>query len=120
MTPACGDVQPLPAAFAHGDCEHPRPLLDALDHGFANVEADVHLVGDELLVAHDAEDLRPGRTLAALYLDPLRERVRRNGGSVYRQPTPFSLLVDVKTDSEPAYAAVFIFSAMSFRCVLDN
>jgi hypothetical protein len=100
------DVEPLPAAFAHGDCEHPRPLLDALDHGFANVEADVHLVGNELLVGHDAEDLRPGRTLAALYLDPLRERVRRNGGFVYAQPTPFGLLIDVKTAAEPGYAAL--------------
>jgi len=100
------DVEPLPAAFAHGDCEHPRPLHDALDHGFANVEADVHLVGNELLVGHDVEDLRPGRTLAALYLDPLRERVRRNGGFVYARPTPFSLLVDVKTAAEPGYAAL--------------
>ena len=35
---------PLPRAHAHNDYEHPRPLLDALSHGFCSVEADVHLV----------------------------------------------------------------------------
>ena len=28
-------------AHAHNDYEHARPLLDALDHGFCGVEADV-------------------------------------------------------------------------------
>ena len=51
----------------------------------------MHLVGNELLVGHDVEDLRPGRTLAALYLDPLRGRVRRNGRFVHTQPTAFGL-----------------------------
>ena len=36
-------VTPLRQAHAHNDYEHPRPLLDALDHGFCSVEADVFL-----------------------------------------------------------------------------
>ena len=32
---------PLARAHAHNDYEHPRPLRDALDHGFTSVEADV-------------------------------------------------------------------------------
>ena len=47
------EVEPLAQAHAHNDYEHPRPLLDALDHGFTSVEADVWLVDGELLVAHD-------------------------------------------------------------------
>src|SRR4051812_48862087 len=65
---------PLVHAHAHNDYEHPRPLLDALDCGFCSVEADVHLVGGRLLVAHDAAHLRPARTLQSLYLDPLHDR----------------------------------------------
>ena len=75
---------PLVRAHAHNDYEHTRPLLDALDHGFASVEADIHLVDGQLLVAHDRKSVKPERTLEALYLDPLRERVRKNGGRVYR------------------------------------
>ncbi|WP_459645112.1 phosphatidylinositol-specific phospholipase C/glycerophosphodiester phosphodiesterase family protein [Kineococcus sp. NUM-3379] len=105
--PAPAGVRPLPQAHAHNDYEHPRPLLDALDHGFTSVEADIYLVGGELLVAHDPEDLRPDRTLQSLYLDPLAERVRRNGGSVYpHSGADFQLLVDIKTEGRATYAAL--------------
>src|SRR5215475_1398103 len=70
-------VVPLRHAHAHNDYEHKRPLLDALDHGFCSIEADIYLVDGQLLVAHDRRDVRPERTLQALYLDPLRERVKR-------------------------------------------
>src|SRR4051812_6365807 len=77
-------VQPLTHAHAHNDYEHARPLFDALDHGFCSVEADIWLVDGALLVAHDKKDLKPARTLQSLYLDPLRERTKANGGRVYR------------------------------------
>ena len=51
--------EPHPAAHAHNDYEHDRPLLDALEHGFTSVEADVWLVDGELRVAHDREDAVP-------------------------------------------------------------
>jgi len=97
---------PLPQAHAHNDYEHPRPLLDALDNGFCSVEADVWLVNDQLLVAHDLPDARPERTLQALYLDPLRARVAKNGGKVFQDGPPFTLLVDVKSDATDTYLAL--------------
>src|SRR4051795_874708 len=78
------EARPLPQAHAHNDYEHARPLLDALDHGFCSVEADIWLMPEGLLIGHDRKDLRPNRTLQALYLDPLRERIQANGGRVYR------------------------------------
>lgn len=98
-----GDATPLRGAHAHNDYEHKRPLLDALDQGFTSVEADIFLVGDELLVAHERKDVRPERTLQALYLQPLKERVARNGGRVYRDGPRFVLLIDLKTAAEPTY-----------------
>lgn len=97
-------VTPLPRAHAHNDYEHARPLLDALDQGFASVEADVHLVDGALLVAHDLKDARPDRTLESLYLAPLRERVQTNGGFVFDAVTEFTLLVDIKGDAAETYA----------------
>ena len=70
-------VVPLRQAHAHNDYAHSRPLLDALDHGFCSVEADVFLVKDKLLVGHTFLELKPNRTLESLYLDPLLERVKR-------------------------------------------
>ncbi|MFD0467216.1 hypothetical protein ACFQ0B_01975 [Nonomuraea thailandensis] len=56
----------------------------------------------ELRVGHDPEDLRPGRTLQSLYLDPLAERVRH--GSVYpRSRQQLQLLVDIKNNGAATY-----------------
>jgi len=95
---------PLWRAHAHNDYEHPRPLLDALDHRFGSVEADIYLAGGQLLVAHDPEDLDPSRTLESLYLGPLAARVRAHHGSVYRgHRRPLQLLIDIKTEGVSTY-----------------
>jgi hypothetical protein len=100
------EVKPLPQAHAHNDYEHARPLLDALDHGFCSVEADIWLTPEGLLIGHDKKDLKPGRTLEALYLEPLRERVKANGGRVYIDGPEFYLLIDVKTEADATHAAL--------------
>lgn len=98
------DVPVQPRAHAHNDYEHPRPLLDALDQGFGSAEADIYLVDGALLVAHDRPQVKPERTLDALYLKPLQARVRANGGRVHRGGPSFSLLVDFKGDADATYA----------------
>ncbi|WP_327191277.1 phosphatidylinositol-specific phospholipase C/glycerophosphodiester phosphodiesterase family protein [Streptomyces xinghaiensis] len=102
--PARRGPAPLRRAHAHNDYEHPRPLLDALDHRFTSVEADIWLVDGQLLVGHDAEDLTPERTLETLYLDPLMRRVRAHHGAVYPgHHRPVQLLVDLKNTGEASY-----------------
>jgi hypothetical protein len=98
--------RPLIGAHAHNDYEHLRPLHEALDCGFASVEADIHLVEGRLLVAHDRKSVKPERTLEALYLEPLRVRVKRNGGRVFRDGPSVTLLVDVKSEAVATYAAL--------------
>lgn len=92
-------VVPLERAHSHNDYEHARPLLDALDHGFCSIEADIYLVDGKLLVGHFLEDVQPERTLEALYLDPLLKRVRENGGRVFPNGPGVTLLVDIKNDA---------------------
>lgn len=99
--------RPLAPAHAHNDYLHPRPLHDALAHGFTSVEADVFLVDGELLVAHEESSLDPARTLTALYLDPLHALVRANHGSVHAgHRAPLQLLIDIKNDGAAAYLAL--------------
>ncbi|MGH3334169.1 MAG: phosphatidylinositol-specific phospholipase C/glycerophosphodiester phosphodiesterase family protein [Nocardioidaceae bacterium] len=100
-------VTPLAQAHAHNDYEHDQPLMGALDRGFTSVETDVWLVGGELFVGHDRDGVVPGETLETLYLEPLAERVRANGGSVYPGwEQGFHLLIDVKSDARPTYLAI--------------
>jgi glycerophosphoryl diester phosphodiesterase len=100
-------LPPLIHAHAHNDYEHTHPLFDALGHGFASVEADIHLVDGQLLVAHDRSQVKPERTLQALYLDPLRARARKFGGRIYPHGDPtFFLLIDTKSDANETYAVL--------------
>lgn len=98
-------LPPLIHSHAHNDYEHKHPLFDALDHGFASVEADIHLVNGQLLVAHDWIHLKSDRTLQSLYLDPLRARAKKFGGRIYPNGDPtFYLLIDTKTDANKTWA----------------
>ncbi len=62
------------------------------------------LVDGALLVGHEPKELRPERTLEALYLAPLRERVA--DGRLPQGKAKFFLLVDVKSEAEATYAAL--------------
>jgi hypothetical protein len=98
---------PLARAHAHRHAEQSRALYEALEHGFTSVEADVWLVDGELRVGHDLCDTKPGASLRSSYLEPLARRVRRNGGSVYRQWSgSVQLLIDVKSDAASSYCAI--------------
>lgn len=97
----------LKRAHAHNDYLHTRPLLDALDNGFASAEADIYLVDGELLVAHDRKDLTPERTLKHLYLEPLAKRIKQNQGRVFSgSDQVFTLLVDIKSEASSTYLAL--------------
>jgi hypothetical protein len=104
--PAKNSPRPLVRAHAHNDYAHKRPLLDALDHGFCNVEADIWLVKGELLVAHTPLEWTNTRTLQKLYLDPLRERIKANSGKVHKDEPPFFLMIDIKTNAKETYEAL--------------
>jgi len=112
-------VVPLPQAHAHNDYRHDPPLLEALGHGFTSVEADVFLVGEKLCVAHDADEIKPERTLRSLYLEPLRRRAKQNGGHVYATKSRFLLLVDFKSAAVPTYRRLHEILA-SYRDVVTS
>ena len=100
---SAAEVRPLVQAHSHNDYEQKRPLLEALDHGFCSVEADVYLVKGQLWVAHDRKDLKPERTLKSLYLEPLAERVRNRVGIFADPQARLMLLVDVKGQGAEVY-----------------
>ncbi len=93
----------LARAHSHNDYWRQRPLLDALECGFCSVEVDIFYQDGKLLVGHDLRELRPERTLQALYLDPLRERAKRYRGRIYPDAPFFYLLIDFKSAWEQTY-----------------
>jgi len=98
---------PRPRGHAHNDYLHVHPLQDALRLGFTSVEADVFLVGGELLVGHDEAMLQSHRTLEQLYLEPMREHfAARAAAADGSGGEPFLLLIDVKRDGAAVYRAL--------------
>ncbi len=99
---AQNQIKVLPA-HSHNDYEHNRPLFEALECNFKSIEADVYSVGDSLFVAHDFDQIKPGRTLCRLYLDPMKNEIIRNNGSVYGNGEEIILFIDIKDDGLKTY-----------------
>jgi len=86
-------------AHAHNDYEHPIPFYTAYYKNFGSIEADVFSRNGQLYVAHNEKDIDTARTLTRLYLQPLREMIRKNNGQPFKNGQPLQLLIDFKTDS---------------------
>ncbi|PQB08983.1 hypothetical protein BST83_01120 [Polaribacter filamentus] len=99
------DTHIIIQGHAHNDYEHKRSLFDALENGFISVEADVHLINNQLYVSHFKPSVIDStKTLENLYLKPLSNIVSKNNGSVYKNYDGFFyLMIDVKTEADSSY-----------------
>ena len=79
-------------AHSHNDYENEVPFHLAFQNGFGSIEADIYSVNDTLFVAHNRQDIRAGRTLRILYLDPLRNALD------WSSKRNLKLLIDIKDD----------------------
>jgi hypothetical protein len=104
QTTTVAQTVPLPAAHAHNDYEHAKPLMEALSYGFTSIEADVYLIEGELFVSHYFPEPGSRRTLKELYLEPLRARIKENQGQVFAgDSTTLLLTIDIKSKGEATY-----------------
>jgi glycerophosphoryl diester phosphodiesterase len=94
-------------AHSHNDYEQKKPFLEAYLQQFGSIEVDLFLVDDSLYAAHHARDIAPDRTFSKLYLQPILQQVRKNGGTIYAQKDiQLQLLIDLKTPAEETLAAL--------------
>lgn len=105
-TSSAASANRVTRAHAHNDYLHERPLLDAIERGFASIEADIFLRDGQLLIGHTQLDLRPDRTLEGMYLQPLAALAKERGGWVCTPQQPLILLVDIKTDAASTWEAL--------------
>jgi len=97
---------PHSLGHSHNDEMQARPLQQALQDGFNNVEVDVHLVDGRLLVGHDLSDAKAKNlTLEKAYLDPLCQRVEEHG-AVHANGPEFTLCIDLKSSADSTYRAL--------------
>ena len=103
---SCSQKIEVIQGHAHNDYENENPLFDAIENGFISVEADVHLIDDNLYVSHDnPKELDSALTLESLYLAPLKEHILKNNGFVYpNNSANIYLMIDFKSSAKESYA----------------
>ncbi|OOQ59487.1 alkaline phosphatase [Mucilaginibacter pedocola] len=77
-------------AHSHNDYKNNIPFLRAYEKGFGSIEADVYAVNGRLMVAHSKDEINEKRSLKALYLEPLAEKLQRDPQRKLR------LLIEIK------------------------
>jgi len=101
------EVNPLNNAFAHNDSVYNTPLFDALQLGFRFIEADVHLINDEIFVYHKKPFfINQNKTLANCYLKPLAGILNNNKFIFPKTKKTFYLVLDIKTNAEKTYQKI--------------
>ncbi len=90
-------------AHSHNDYEQSETFWKAYRNGFGSIEADVFLVNNDLLVAHERKNVQVSRNLKTLYLDPIKQNILKNKGHIYPdKKKKLILLIDCKTDGVAA------------------
>jgi alkaline phosphatase len=106
-------------AHSHNDYENTPPFWLAYNNHFGSIEADIWAVNGDLLVGHDQKDLRSGMTLDSLYIQPIVGIFRKSGGKAWSDsPNTFQLLIDLKTQTEPALS-ILVSKLRKFQEVFD-
>ena len=89
-------------AHSHNDYANDAPFWLAYDNHFGSIEADIWVVGKELLVAHHESEIKSDITLDSLYIQPIVNIIRQNRGKPWTDcSNTFQLVVDLKTAAEP-------------------
>ncbi|KAK5732748.1 Altered inheritance of mitochondria protein 6 [Elasticomyces elasticus] len=110
-------VSPVPV-HSHNDYDRRIPLFEALGSGCTSVEADVHLVGSDLLVGHGSKDLRGSWNLRSMYLEPLERLLNLQNAALpangelwgifdWEPQQTVVLLVDIKTSGAAAFDEMY-------------
>lgn len=91
----------LHRAHAHNDYQRNKPLEKALELGITSLEVDLFLHKGKLRVAHTGLALGTKPLFQTLYLDPLAQRIKENGGTVFPgDSTQLILMLEPKKHKE--------------------
>ena len=105
---------------AHNDYQKPEPLINALRYKVFTIEADIYLLDNKILVAHDKKELATAPTLDSLYLQPIIKLFKQHKGAIStdKNYAP-ALMIDIKENGEGVIAAL-IKLLSSHRSVFDR
>ncbi|MGS2762164.1 alkaline phosphatase [Sinomicrobium sp. M5D2P9] len=81
---------------SHNDYEQNVPFWTAFSNGLSSIEVDIFLRDGRLYATHEEHEIKEGRTIESLYLEPLKRALELK----LPAPEKLQLLVDVKSDAD--------------------
>lgn len=104
---------------SHNDYEQAEPFVNAWCNKAYTIEADVY-AGKGLPVAHDKKDIKAGKTLVTMYLQPIIELFKKYHGYI-SDDTNYApvLMIDIKENSE-AVITELVKLLSPYRNVFDR
>jgi alkaline phosphatase len=104
---------------SHNDYAQAKPFWGAYEAGADAIEVDVFLENGQLLVSHDRRTLRKAKTIQEMYLNPLRQVMRKNGGKCRANGKSLQLVVDLKTGKAALDKLVEIIEKEGYKECFD-
>lgn len=106
---------------SHNDYYQAQAFWQAYQAGFGSVEADVFYQNKSFVVAHTETEILSENTLARLYLEPLRQVIRQNGGLVFKdQKNPFQLLIELKQNYHISLTPLEFYLKENYPDLVNN
>lgn len=105
---------------SHNDYKQAHPFYTAYNARVGSMEADIFLDGNNLLVAHQQDELNAANTLETMYLQRLDSCIKVNNGFPYADKTEkLQLLIDLKTYG-PALLDELVKHLRRFPSIINN
>ncbi|MCX2679449.1 alkaline phosphatase [Galbibacter sp. EGI 63066] len=89
---------------SHNDYEHPVPFWNAFSSGVHSIEVDVFLKNGQLYATHSEGEIKKGRYIENLYLQPLQKAFALGLG----EKQDLQLLIDFKSDAYKTLDALIV------------
>lgn len=107
---------------SHNDYRQEVPFYEAYSQGIDCIECDMfHIKGSKFLVGHDMKDLDEAMTFDKVYLKPVVNLFRNNGGHawLYAPGKKLTLMVEIKSKDPKAYLKALRKKLSGYRDVFD-
>ncbi len=120
LTPMLARAQYPVLLHSHNDYTRTMPFYEAYAHHVYSIECDMFYTKGKFLVGHDLEDLRDEVTFDRMYLEPLINVYKLNGGRPYADSEAhIQLMVEIKSANTDEYLKAFVAKVKKHPEVFD-
>lgn len=105
---------------SHNDYKQTVPFYEAYSQKVYSIEADMFYINKTFYVSHTKEEINPQDTFERLYLRPLVNLYKRNGGKAWANTdAPIQLMLEIKSDNTNEFMQALVQQLQKYPEVFD-